>query len=440
METNTIKASSTTKKMELLDLNDDCILAILERMPPSELCEISFTCKKLKEMADDVFQRKHSNGWINTALASTNKYSKATDCTEKLAVEVSEYDEKYLKYFGKFIKNVRYAGVLSSEPIAEFLTSKCCKQLKSLDLHFYLRDSEDRGVLWDGLNKIIGTLEHFGINQIDDYNNDWMQLNFPALKSIEFDSRQIDTQLAKDFGEFLQRHQHIKEITCTGAEMLRAVLNNVKHIEKLSFISLANETNEQLINDLKKYFKQNPIKWFEYRFMLFSSDSPISTNEIELLIDLDAVQPINALDLGTCGEEEVLFRLKHLKQLYKLRIFYDCPAEVFETCCDKLSKEFPHLKDLRIRWCHESEFIELAMPFVKNSPNLEKLTFELDDEDTYAYSNDLLKLNAVRLEVRDAKPMTIEISLGDELELDTFVIPKNGLMDLKISTQTRFYF
>ena len=42
----------STEEMQFLGLNNDCILEIFRRSPPNELCSMSFTCKRLKALAE----------------------------------------------------------------------------------------------------------------------------------------------------------------------------------------------------------------------------------------------------------------------------------------------------------------------------------------------------------------------------------------------------
>lgn len=63
----------STRKTGILDMNDDCLLEILELLKLADLYSFGSTCARINRLAGDLFERKHSDEWINISIKSEPK-------------------------------------------------------------------------------------------------------------------------------------------------------------------------------------------------------------------------------------------------------------------------------------------------------------------------------------------------------------------------------
>lgn len=409
--------SSKTQSMEFMDLNDDCIFAVLERLSPNEFCSMSFTCKKLKQMTEEVFQRKYSKKSIIIRA-------------EESSVKFSHQNPKYLKYFSKFIKYVRISGRIKPKHLFDFLELNCNSELESLTLiSFWYNETEHSIAEWSNeLNNLVKkyceTLKCFRIYSERRYDDGWLHFDFPKLKTLSFHDAHNDPT-PEILNQFFQRNTGINTILCTTPIVLRAVLNNVKQIERLVYAPRSEDIDESLINDLKTYSKQYPIKWFEYEYNGRSGN----LNNLNLLADLNKIQPVHAWK-GCMSGEMNLSQFGCLEHLVKLNVFVKLRIMIIPEHLDMLSTAIPDLEELNLEWRSDCLFKDIAMPFVKNSKKLKKFKLTLGRRTCITNSNDLVELNAVRKAIVNATRIrgTLVIPASDD-EMPTFMDSSNGLVN-----------
>lgn len=88
-------AQQQDDKQSLLRLNDDCLRAIMDKLPLDDLCMMSKTCVRLQELCIDHFQRRHKNKVL------------VIEQIQDVGVwRVKPKDEKYIDCFSDHIQNV----------------------------------------------------------------------------------------------------------------------------------------------------------------------------------------------------------------------------------------------------------------------------------------------------------------------------------------------
>lgn len=142
-----------TKKIKLaedhqyqfLDLNANCILSILEWLPLSDLCSISFTCKHLQSLAEREYHRKNPNESITVDIKRRSAF--------KGELKFANDEEKTKKYFGKVIPNVRFYEAnnfriigVDVDLLYNFMKTDCCESLKSLSIHILSPVNIDKNI------------------------------------------------------------------------------------------------------------------------------------------------------------------------------------------------------------------------------------------------------------------------------------------------------
>lgn len=132
-----MRTTKTSQFTELLDMNDDCILAICERLDLSGLQSMKATCMRLYRLASGHFQRKYTDKRIDV------------DCKRKKPLEFKIASE-YQQHFHSDIRNVRINGRNARmNHIFKFITANVCANLKHLQLDNF------RGIISEKYGKII---------------------------------------------------------------------------------------------------------------------------------------------------------------------------------------------------------------------------------------------------------------------------------------------
>lgn len=99
--------------VQLLSLNEDCFYHLFKWLSLDDLCRLSETCTKLKQLSGNYFQRKYSSKWVNV--------SNATDDGIILTP-----NKNYVKCFSKFIQNLSIDFVrCDHDVLASFLQKYC---------------------------------------------------------------------------------------------------------------------------------------------------------------------------------------------------------------------------------------------------------------------------------------------------------------------------
>lgn len=93
---------SQISQINLTDFSEDCIYTILDRMQIEDLHSLSFTSKRMRQMALETFYRLyHQNYWLNFWSASDELKCTMGYSNEKLGT----YQRYFMPNFKKCIPN-----------------------------------------------------------------------------------------------------------------------------------------------------------------------------------------------------------------------------------------------------------------------------------------------------------------------------------------------
>lgn len=269
------KPSTSTKTTKFLDMNDDCILAICEKLDVTGLQSMKSTCLRLYRLASGHFQRKYTDKRIDV------------DCKRKQPLNFKISGE-YQKHFHSDIRNVRINGRNAAmHNIFKFIAANVCANLKHLQLDNFRGDISEKygrfiedqlkqvqsltinnfqttSDIYEGLLENCENLQEFSIRTERDANADWLLHNYPHLKRVSFDFRDKNHRKKFDkFAEsFFQLNQQLQTITCSNVDTMRTVLMKIQSIDRivLKFESL--QEIEQIYDALIA-FSEKKIGWLE---------------------------------------------------------------------------------------------------------------------------------------------------------------------------------
>lgn len=422
-----------------LDLNDDCLLIILEKLSPNDLCSISFTCKHMQTLAFAQFQREFPNECIKIKTNSSTR-------NQRSSVEFVATKSSYLKYFSKCIRNVELnGGNFEVERLFNFIKSKCCDNLKKLQMHLggqiktnhgeiikdQLKNLESLSIsgihetsdVRNGLLKYCENLKHFEIEtERWCWNTKWMQHEYPSLKSMKIslsDAECFGKIFDDHAGVFFRINPQLKDISCTGIKTTGYILRNCQNIKRLSVIFEANDRFEDIYDELITYCKQSPIESLE---LDFSKNDKLKT--LTLITGLDSINPIRGLGLKMQNKSDAPIIIMNFKQLRKLKLVCEPWVQIPDEVLENISKKLPLLEEFQIFALWRPVFMlkKLLMLFVINSLSLNMLMFSFASREIDFTPNDLIELNRTRRTSAKACNMTINLQAAKRFFPDS--VPK----------------
>lgn len=419
------KLETLPEQLEFLGMNDDCITLVLEKLHKTDICSISFACKRLQELAYAVHMRKYPNKIITIKPILDSK-------SRKFKVGFSETDETYLKYMSKAVRNVEMQCTRKGiRDYFKLLKSECCPNLKSLKICRSRANlsSIPGNMIKDQLKyvetfsiealpvKSISKLHRNWLTSCENLreltiisqfcNGEWLLDVYPELESLSIHLLKIDVEketFAKHASQFFERHPKLKEIKCVGFNTTQLLLQNVNNIHRLIVkCNIAYSGNlERLADAFKVHSERGHIEWLEF-------DLDHEIGEYHRLSEVDAVHSVNGLrtKLHSSIGQSMIEMLKHLVHLELI-------AKPFGSIdWTRLSKNLPHLETLKLSFEDSYEkfhTLHITKPFVCNMPKLKRLDVRAD-KFAIIDNDHLVELNAARLLVKNAVHLQINFEL-----------------------------
>lgn len=457
-----VQKLSNLKAIKFLDLNDDCIFAIFEKLSIADLGSMSITCKRLNELASSFFLRKHPNERITIR----QKYAQLL------------IDENHLKYFTKLIKNIRIkSGRIDIQYVFDIVSTKFCENLDSLELetslqfqkndgaaiatqlstikHLKVENSRKKSDIFNGLLKYCKNLKDLTIMPIcdTDNKNNWFYHSYPTVESLTIAASERDNYkpFQKIAYDFLQRNPQLKQLKFTyEAKSTIKIWLNKGEINRFSLIYLGYMTNTKssVIEDVKIFTKnalcagQKTIQWFEIGFPININLSDtigsttihyINLNEIlPATFAINSFQPIHCLDIL------IIYHSKRAELLDNAQFDEDYEDIKVRNAVNTNLNQF--LNDISMRLLHlekvtltvsfhnQCSFKEIVKPLVCNLKKLKELNLIKMAGSFEHYQYDLIELNTDRKLLKDASRIQIK---ANGINNSAFITSDNSLIDFQ---------
>lgn len=420
-----------SSNLSFLDLNDECLMAILEQLQPEDLCSMSFTCQQMQKLASKQFRQTFSK-------QHTGEYIIRNKNNKQL---VEFHGPNYLKYFSKHLRSVTINGNgVEMENVITFLQTECGDNLNQINFNVggifdaicckkmanqlkCIKTIQIKSLnninLYDGLLKYCENVQKIEITNFDQSDFKWIHHNYPMLKTICFtywNGCDRDT-LEILIKQFIQRHPNLKEfIYYERYKTIRILINGGK-IEFLNLKYLFEVDLSTIRKDRAFFCDEKSVKRFEIK--LSDNWSPAA---MDMLVKFNDYQPIHGVGISTFnGLNSNWMQLSKLKHLTDVTIRFYWKTLVLDELygfLKHLSIELPNLKSfnlclsqLRLK---RYELKLLTMPFVRYSNKLSNLMIQFED-DFDCEPNDLFELNAARKLLTGACNMQIQIRGGNEM-------------------------
>lgn len=271
---------------QFLDLNDDCIITILDALPAHDLYATAFTCQRINSLAHHAFKA----GKCLNIVEMLHKYRfnelyHIERCLQYYGTHIHEIDFSYKSYIYQ-IKKFRQIAARNGR-IFDYIAKYCGETLKILrfgNVYLEMSASHTDRPLFKQLEK----LQLFGCHDLT-LNNDWHWFTGSTPQSflLEFNS----TNLANHDVIFLQRLAPIDTLKCL----------------LLGYRNVVNDT----IATLCQYRQLKILKFIEINGINCDNSQLLEhlTNIEELVIESRCFMNVHKI-LGPLGSKDTLKRLK----------------------------------------------------------------------------------------------------------------------------------
>lgn len=265
----------TSSLTRFIDMNDDCIDNICSFLPLDDLCSISQTCKRIRNIAGAYFQRRFPNNHVR--IQSFRRRS----------VFYMYPDEKYVEDLKAFIRNVSIQEYKGSACV-HYLKSNFGENLREISLHgincdlteshgFVIKHQLERlesikfvncsvGDIYEIFLKHCQQLKHLGIDEPIQFNGSvtWTTHSFPTLQSIAYFDEANTNRV--DFKAFLKLNPQITYIACKGINIHCCVFEHATNLDYLVLCFNSEKDFKRNYNALKNYSENCQTKRIKLEF------------------------------------------------------------------------------------------------------------------------------------------------------------------------------
>lgn len=443
---------------EFMDLNDDVMYALFQRLPLADLCSISQTCQRLQQLSGNYFQRKYPNNRLDIEIY--NWSACGADVKPKWEFRLQP-NEEYAKAFAGYIRNVSlFMYNYETDPIDAFvyLKANCYENLRELVLYRIAGTSKKYGEL---IKKQLKTLESIkfencyirdiysaflkhspALKQIEikegrNQNGcvmDWTKHRYPQLKSFIYHSNNV---VIENLEQFFMLNPQITNVVCSSMKLFRLLFRKAWHLDFL-YLSFKSEYKfYSIATELQTYCDQGYVKRLELQFQNGWEPSRFSIGRVTELAPLAVWHGLHVKQVA----KKINFpaALEKLKHLTVVSIGID---HMSKKLLQVLSRNLPNLKELHIEssWTAESicgfRFKQFVRPFALHTPSLQTISIKGVENTALISANDIVTLDALRKKIPNARCITIYLDYKIIQGAD-FTIPAQSLLLIKPFSQLK---
>ncbi|KAJ6643597.1 hypothetical protein Bhyg_08560 [Pseudolycoriella hygida] len=287
--------------MELMNLNDDCLLTILENVPIDDMWAVSDTCQTLRQLAMKVMRTHFRNRWFFTNIFSVESDVK----TLSRFFEVIKYMDIVGAYFDE-VKMREFFEILKSNP----------PNLEKLKVFHE--------------NDVAGVIRQFPNLISLDIDTDHIPNNEDLINAIQSCTNLIELKLCFSFSF----NEHFYKKFFQSLE-----LKNLKRLD-LEYLSVY----ESVFEDLKYFLRMNPnVECLSFEFKENRGFFGIIHFDDELLVsnlwDLKELQTL-AITLDNTNAKNLITKMGKLNNLRCLDLCVRNPCDM------SLARAFSNINNL----------------------------------------------------------------------------------------------
>lgn len=424
MKTNRLLAAR--EQLMFLDMDDDCIETICNRLPLHDLCSFSLTCKRVYNLTNRYFNRKYKNHRMEIVNESSGPRINTNEC--------------YAKCFQSNIQNIRITSLywnLNPIHLFTFLRLNCCENLNELEfdtinfkanqtygdqIHIQLANLTTISFIncthfdiYNGFLRYCQRLQHLSVKEEKPIrmNCAWMLHKYPHLKSLVYHASEFCYNVPR-LAEFLQLNGHIKNIGCSGNRILLNIIANANITLdylwlRIEHASLFNAIYERLQSMCQQKIVQRLKLDFGW-YVIFTQEMTSNLATLAALATLDGLSfAIKELQLISY-HPIIRQRFENLRSL-NLEMAYPITETIFHV----FTVNVPNLEEIHFHPWWSGKFIDnfricigiLAAKFKQ----LNVIAIYQIDESIIT-SNSIIQMNIWRKQLSNACPLTIYLPDG----------------------------
>lgn len=424
------QAETVPEKPEFMDLNDDVIFAMFQCLPLNDLCTMSYTCKRIQQLAGNYLQRKYPDNRLKIEIYNKWIGIDVSSQTPGMAF-LSRPNEEYVRAFRSFIRNVEILMYrIDNQPMEAFLYLKanCCENLRELAL-FRIVDVQNRygeiikkqlenlesikfdkcdiPDIYEGYLKYSPSLKQIAIKELPDQNQvtmEWTKHRYPLLKRFIYMSSNM---IMANLEVFFQLNPQITTIGCSSIDIFRFLYRKKWQLDLLC-LSFGCESKFQAISqELKTLCQEGHVKRFELGFR-GNLNQYFDTRQ---LIELGTVPEFQGLH---CKHLMKKFNTANaLEKLKNLTVITLGIEHISKKLLHVLTRSMPQLAELHLESLWDINticgllFKEFLRPFVVHAPNIHTISVKNFCNPNLISRNDVAALSDIRKRTNNAKILTI---------------------------------
>lgn len=318
-------------KMDLLTLNDFCLIQIFRQLTMLDLCSVADTCGRFSPIAPLAINK--SNNVISNLNGRLENHELA----------------KILKKYGNYIVQLDVKNHTNSEQLSNLIASHCGEELRSLKLiHFRFHKELVPQLLQIFTNlealRLWGTKIDFG---------DILFPECPQLVDLKLADAKIPSSLFQHYYPKL-KYLDLRELNITNRYPLPEFLNKHTHLQKFSIGKIRFAPFDYASKVLPKvthlydYWDYNYLRWLSddnrivklFTFSNFKVAKNITFLHLkELHFNLDKLDVADAIN----------FLRRHMRLNEIIMLQHERgPDEVLNKCVEFIVDNFPQLKRLEM--------------------------------------------------------------------------------------------
>lgn len=363
--------STPTEAKTFLDLNDDCILEILEFLSLEDLNSMSQVCKRVYGLSDSIYMRKH--------LEDTEISIQFSSMVNGRPVYVLEYNNDFPKRFGPEVIPNYFVYCDITNDLFEFLRSKCCPNLKRIEFCYgpnervdgeliksQLRTVEYLGVYWLGDGDVhdsllqyctdLKNLEMYVYGRMDT-NANWLNQIYPKLTYLKFFGSFEPPKFGAvgSFKHFIELNSQLEAIECHPL-FIRSMMPTLPKMKRLKVHEFWRESGEML----KTLRNSRSVEWLEI--------DAFACENIDALAELKSLRALYSVRIGRRNVQGQM-ALQRMHQLQELELIDPCE----KVLC--IANTLPNLVKIKIRgaYTHKMNTTRMLLKFAKNTKNLKQI-------------------------------------------------------------------
>lgn len=422
------------EKTHFLSMNNDCICKIFEWLHLDDICSLSDTCKRLKILASDYFERKHGDKLLHGISITTINGKIQLQPNEKCVWSFSRcFDVVVLNVTSRSPRDINLIKSNLSAFVRKYCSEYLCSILfQSMFLHNSIGDSI--GNVLQNVETVVFTscdlegdyheiLKHLTVGE--NYGQKIEKLLLETYPKLEhFNCRYYGRILmTNNLKQFLQQHPNLKRLTwCFHAriretafsdktlECIQIIVKNGKKLQEL-FLSFDGIYNlEAICGKLKTLCDRNHFNRLELDFRYTTLEYKLSKMLIEHGQHLTSLKSLSGLHLYDFSDYGSSF-LPTLSTLSNLRILQlDSATSIKRSRLSSISLDgLSCLEQLHIGTLHD---VSVAQRFICHVKSLKLVSVFSCKFNISRFDLPMMNLERNRLNV-DSK-LTIYLNIDEK--------------------------